>query len=289
MKPEMILQSDMLDILFEGRNKDYGAYNLRRIYNSHLLKSMGVVLLLGITFSVLQSNHWGSKKDDNSAAGLFSKDTTSIVLQTVDLPKPKKEKLPEPVIPKTASTPAPAVKTVAAATLKIVPDEQVTKPMKSADDILKENVAISTVDNTDGKDAIGGKAGPVTAPGGSGTGDVKEQAAEAESEEIVRIAEKMPMFPGGEEALRRFLGKNLRMPDGAVDEGQRVKIPTRFVVNKNGELTDVVLPDGANEALKKEILRVMHKMPRWIPGSQNGRTVAVYFSIPIIFENQAEQ
>lgn len=288
MKPEMILQSDMLDILFEGRNKEYGAYNLRRIYNSHLLKALGVVLLLGIAFAVLQGSHWGSK-GDKTATIIFNKDTAVVVLRTVELPKAKKEKLPEPIIPKKASAPAPAVKTVAAATLKIVPDEQVIKPIKSVDSILKENVAISTVDNTDGKDAIGGKAGPVTASGGTGDGGPKEQPVAAELEEIVRIAEKMPMFPGGEEALRRFLGKNLRMPDGAVEEGQRVKIPTRFVVNKNGELTDVVLPDGANEALKKEILRVMHKMPRWIPGSQNGRTVAVYFSIPIIFENLVEQ
>ncbi|MFT3827032.1 MAG: energy transducer TonB [Chitinophagaceae bacterium] len=279
MKPEMILESDMLDILFDGRNKEYGAYNLRRIYNNHLFKAMGGMLLLALLFAGFQFIKFG-KKDTRNGWLPVKED---VILTSMEIPQKKQ---PEPVLPKTPAAPAKPVKTIAAATLKIVPDDTKVKPMATIDEILKPDVAVGT-ETKGGDNAVNGNAPAATSPAGNGTGTpVAEPPAE---EKVVAIAEVMPQYPGGVEALRRFLAKNLRMPDGAVEDGQRVKIPTRFVVNKNGELTDVVLPGEVNEDLRKEILRVMHKMPRWIPGSQNGRTVAVYFSIPIIFENSGEQ
>ncbi len=94
----------------------------------------------------------------------------------------------------------------------------------------------------------------------------------------------MPEFPGGMDALRRFLGRHLRVPEEVLEPGQKLKVPVRFVVNKDGQLSGVEFMANADEAFKKEIMRVVAKMPRWVPGSQGGKTVAVYYMIPIIFE-----
>ncbi len=281
MKPEMILQSDMLDILFEGRNKEYGAYNLRRVYNSHLFKALGsmaMMVLLLVAFQCLQP---GGKK---GTAALFTVQD-SVYIATVDLPK---EKQPEQEIPKQAG--ARQVNTIKEVVPTIVSDDKVKEPLPTVAEVLDDKVAIGTGTQA-GDDATNGLAPKGTEGTGNGNGNGEHNASEPapEKEEIVTVAEKMPQYPGGVDALRRFLARNLQMPDGTVPEGQRIKIPTRFVVNRNGELTDVVFATEADEVLKKEILRVMRKMPRWIPGSQNGRTVAVYFTIPIIFENPGEQ
>lgn len=281
MKPEMILQSDMLDILFEGRNKEYGAYNLRRVYNSHLFKALGSMTMMVLLFVAFQFLQPGDKKD---AAALFNVQD-SVYITTVELPK---DKQPEPEMPKPAG--AQKVNTIKEVTPAIVPDDRVKEPLPTVQEVLDDKVAIGA-STQPGDEASNGLAPKGTEGAVNGTGNGEHNAVEPapEKEEVVLVAEKMPQYPGGVDALRRFLARNLQMPDGAVPEGQRIKIPTRFVVNKNGELTDVVFATEADEALKKEILRVMRKMPRWIPGSQNGRTVAVYFTIPIIFENSGEQ
>ncbi|NII25120.1 hypothetical protein HB364_08520 [Pseudoflavitalea sp. X16] len=86
----------------------------------------------------------------------------------------------------------------------------------------------------------------------------------------------------------RFLGRHLRVPEEVIEPGQRVKVPVRFIVNKDGHLSGVEFITTADEAFKKEILRVVAKMPRWTPGSQGGKTVSVYCMIPIIFEVPVE-
>jgi protein TonB len=93
----------------------------------------------------------------------------------------------------------------------------------------------------------------------------------------------MPEFPGGIEALKRFLIRNLRMPDNNLEEGTEVKVIARFVVGADGRVRDIeiVLPAGAE--FNAEVKRVISKMPDWKPGSQNHRNVAVYFNLPVNF------
>lgn len=121
-------------------------------------------------------------------------------------------------------------------------------------------------------------------PGGTGQEPAPPPAPEPEPERILNFSERMPEFPGGNQALIRFLIKYLRVPEEKLEAGQRMRVPVKFVVDDTGQLTDVQFPETADEAYKTEIRRVMKKMPKWIPGSQNGKPVAVYFSIPIIFE-----
>jgi periplasmic protein TonB len=101
---------------------------------------------------------------------------------------------------------------------------------------------------------------------------------------IIEKPEIMPEFPGGTAALLRFLRRNLQVPEDAQAAGLSVKVPVKFVVNRDGNLSDLEFPVRTDDVFKKEILRVIAKMPEWSPGLQHGKTVAVRYMIPIIFD-----
>ena len=276
----MILQSDMLDILFEGRNKDYGAYNLRKTYNDRVIKSLSAMLLLVGLF--IGGYYLASAMKPKTLAGdpLFS---DSVMLRVIPLPPP----IEEPKLPKAPQV-AQKVATIKNTPPVIVPPAEVTDPPPTIQELKKETAAISTVNEAcEGCDAPVGPQSPPPGAQVGGTGTVTVAAPlPPEPEKPVTTAEKMPEFPGGMDGLRRFLGRHLRVPEEVLEVGQKVKVPVRFVVNKDGQLSGVEFLAEADEAFKKEILRVVAKMPRWIPGSQNGKNVAVYCMIPILFEVQ---
>jgi protein TonB len=100
---------------------------------------------------------------------------------------------------------------------------------------------------------------------------------------VLDIAEIMPEFPGGTEALKRFLIRNLRMPENNLEEGAQVKVIARFVVGADGRVRDIEIILPADAEFNAEVKRVIAKMPDWKPGSQNHRNVAVYFNLPVNF------
>jgi periplasmic protein TonB len=270
MNPERILSSDLLDIIFDQRNKEYGAYELRREYHRRVWIALCSVPVMAGLF--LWMNYLNRAFQTDLVSNLRG---DSAVVKLIHITPPEPEK---PLV-------APKQKPVA--TIKdtpplIVPDQQKADPPPTIDELLKENRAISTITN-EGEPPVTTTATSTASSGGTDDVPIATQPA-PEVEKIVTTAEVMPEFPGGIDALRRFLGRNLRVPENAVEPGQRIKVPVRFVVNKGGELSDVEFLVQVDEILKKEILRVMQKMPKWKSGSQNGRPVAVYFVIPIIFE-----
>jgi protein TonB len=270
MNSEMIQTADVLDILFENRNKEYGAYVLRKGYNGRMLTAMYTVPALVLLFFLLNS-----LKNNNG------NERRALLLPVIDEVELREMKMPEPEKPLPPAQPPRQVATLKSTPPVIVPDQVPADPPPPIEQLQQESAAIGT-SNTEGEALQGDGPAPATAnTGGPGTAPAEPPA---ETEQVLKVAEKMPEFPGGIEKLRRFLGRNLRVPEEAVEAGQRVRIPIRFVVGKDGTVTDVVFLDKADEVFKTEILRVMNKMPKWVPGYQNGRAVAVYFSIPILFE-----
>lgn len=94
--------------------------------------------------------------------------------------------------------------------------------------------------------------------------------------------EQMPRFPGGEAAMHNFINENLKIPASVYEPGIQGRVTIRFVVSKTGEVTDVTVIRGVEPAYDKEVARVIRSMPKWIPGKQNGVTVPVYFTLPIL-------
>jgi len=269
MKPDMILHSDTLDILFEHRNKAYGAYDLRRNYQRRLVYALTGMFVLVLMFFVF--NYFlDHAKPAHAAASLGS--DKDIILDQFNLPPPQ---VPKP--PVRTQKPVAEIRNTKPL---IVPPNVKVDPPPPIDVLAKEDALIGTR-NIIGEAPVSISTSPL--PSGDGkTGENVEPAHD--DDKPLRFAERMPEYPGGLEALRRFLGRNLQVPEGLLEAGQQVKVPVRFVINRDGVLTNVEFLVQADEGFKKEILRVLNKMPKWIPGSQNGRIVPVYLSIPIIFQ-----
>jgi protein TonB len=268
MEPLDILRADPLDLLFENRNKLYGAYTLRKFYNQRLHISLAVIFSVVILSSFLMYVNFHS---------LPAFTSPPLVRDWVLEPAPEKPAAPvKPVIPP-ARTAAPKPPSTVAYTVPVIVDQQTPKPMASMEDLQQQAIDSKTVagppDN--GEQSLHGTSAGSTTGQNDGPADG--------SNEVFDRADVMPEFPGGIEALKRFLLKNLRMPENSLEEGSQVKVIARFVVGADGRVRDVEITQAAGARFDAEVRRVISKMPDWKPGVQNHRTVSVYFSLPVNF------
>ena len=102
-------------------------------------------------------------------------------------------------------------------------------------------------------------------------------------EEKIVVSDKEPEFPGGAEALYQFMSDNLHYPESAIKNGEAGRVFVQFTVEVDGTLSDVKIMRGVSEALDAEALRLVKKMPLWIPGETNGKKVRVRYNLPINF------
>ena len=110
---------------------------------------------------------------------------------------------------------------------------------------------------------------------------------EEEEEQVIHIrVEKMPEFPGGQDALNRFLVRNIKYPLLAQENGIQGRVVCQFVVNSDGSIVDISVVRGVEESLDKEAIRVIKSMPKWTPGRQGGKSVRVKYTLPIRFQLQ---
>lgn len=113
--------------------------------------------------------------------------------------------------------------------------------------------------------------------------DVPVAVLEEPLGEVFEIVEEMPKFPGGEAALMKFIGENLKYPEKAQEEGIQGRVTIRYIVDAKGAIRDAKILRGIDPGCDAEALRVIEAMPKWEPGKQNGKAVPVYFTIPILF------
>jgi protein TonB len=260
------------DIVFEGRNKAYGAYVLRRIYGRHvytavLLATLLIALL--IAFPVLIQRIWPSKV---MATGLIELPQPVIELQQID-------------IPTTAVTPPPPAGRPQAVTVRppanvaptVVPDElakpTIDKPQNVVD--VEGPVAVGPV-ATDGTGL--GEVGSV----GTGKDTSAKPATPAEMQPFIHV-EEMPDFVGGQAALAKYLQRHLRYPSMALRSSISGKVFVAFTVNSDGTIKDVQILKGLGYGTDEEATRVISSMPAWKPGRQNNRAVPVRYTLPITF------
>ncbi|HET7000845.1 MAG TPA: energy transducer TonB, partial [Puia sp.] len=195
-----------------------------------------------------------------------------VIIHVVNLDKDVKPLIPtvRPSVPRTPAT-TPYFKPV------IVADRMVSEPMPTIEKIETSAIGLKTSAGSpdNGEPPVrGNTAGAATAQ--------HEEPVE-DRNKVLEIAEIMPEFPGGTEALKRFLIRNLRMPENNLEEGAQVKVIARFVVGADGRVRDIEISLPADAEFNAEVKRVIGKMPDWKPGSQNHRNVAVYFYLPVNF------
>ena len=171
----------------------------------------------------------------------------------------------------TAAPPPPADAPQVAEILDIVDNET---------EIVEEE--IETSEST--TEAISGPVSHVSGPVMAGPPVATQE--EGDEGEVFEVVEQNPSFPGGNDALMKWLSKNLKYPASAQDNGIQGRVMVQFVVNKDGSIVDPKVVRSIDPALDKEALRVVSAMPKWQPGKQRGKTVRVRFTLPVLFRLQ---
>ena len=263
MTNKEILQADMLDILFEHRNKLYGAYALRKTYTHRLGIALGAALSTVLLFVFMTF----ITKDKN-ADGLSRNKGETVQLTEVDLLKPK-----EPELPKPKPEIKPPQAQVDYQQFKIVEDDKADKDLVDMTDIQNANIGNENIVG----DTPDGLAKTVPESTGNGNTPVKEP-------EYIKPAlpTRNASFPGGTAAWLDFLRKFLQSPED-MEPGQRIEVLVRFWIGVDGVISNPEIIKSGGKAFDKEVLRVLKKMPRWEPAIQNGNYVAVTYTQPVIF------
>jgi len=272
MESSTILTADVLDIIFEGRNKEYGAYDLRRTYSKRLTVSITVMLSL-IGMLTLGFAFAGKK---SKVADLIP--LTDIELASVETPEKPMDPLPPPVKP---PAPPPQVQMIRNTTVAIVPDKEVPEDEKPPETKDLENAQIGKF-NQDGQQDVGIVAPPIDGDGRTGVIEGPKKDAEETDPPFVSVQIESE-YPGGIPAWQRFLNKYLRYPQEAQDQGVQGTVLVQFIVDREGNVSDVEAVSGPTE-LRAEAVRVIKKSGKWTPAVQNGRHVKSYKKQPIGFK-----
>jgi len=263
-----ILRADLLDIIFEKRNKDYGAYALRRGYNYRLLTAMGVALSVILLFVLI--NILGKK---NVSSAPLSRNERIVEITEIKLPneKPKEpEKLKEAIKP---------VEKIASekfiSKIEIMPDDMVKEKLPDQNSLDGKLIS----DRTQVGKIEDGIPREKEKPAENGNGNTP---VTAQIQPDFGPDERDPEFPGGPDALKRFLATNLTSPTD-LEDGEKKTVHIRFKVDKDGAVnTFEIITSGGNE-FDNEVVRVCKKMPRWVPALQNGIKVPVSYVLPVTF------
>jgi protein TonB len=261
MDVNKIMNADFLDILFDGRNKDYGAYELRRSYNKRLTVAISAMLLIALMIflgSVISKEAAKNKKAQMEVQDVKLEDVNE--KKNEPPPPPPPPKLPDP----------PKVEIAKFTPPKIVKDEEVKEDEKPPEIEKIEEAKIGTI-NQEGSKDDGIVAPPVEA---KGTGEVvAPKAVEEDYDKVFTKVENPAEFPGGPDAWRRYLERNLQYPDNAQENGTQGVVRVQFIVDKEGNISEVQALNDPGDNLAEEAVRIIKKGPKWTPAEQNGRKV----------------
>ncbi len=276
MESNKILSADILDIIFEGRNKDYGAYQLRKTYNKRLGISLAIMagIILFIFLAYVASSAIGN--DDGAK---------KVIVQDVQLQEVKQEEKKEPPPPPPPPKPEPPKVEITKFTPpKIVKDEEVKEEEKPPEVEKLEETKIGTINQEGEKDQ--GIVAPPVSDEGKGVIEAPKKD-ETDYDKTFTKVEIESEYPGGASAWQRYLNKNLRYPQDAIDNEIQGTVIVQFIVDKAGMVSEVEAISGPNE-LRDEAARVIKKSGQWTPAVQNGRQVKSYKKQPIVFRLEAQ-
>lgn len=269
MKNPIKLNSrEWCDIVFSEKNKSYGAYEMRMSSSKRHVAAFVVMLGLPILI-IIASVIIGKVQAAN--AGYDGGIDTERIMTTLDMEQPIEEiveviPMPEP--------PKPIVNSIRFVPPVIGADDQVAaEDALTMEEVLVDTRVVGYIDVTEGTD------------------DRSHELARDENVAIVTeapptplvIAEVMPQFPGGEVEMMKFIKDNLRYPVVDQENGTQGRVTVRFVVTKTGSIDQVEVVRGISPTCDREAMRVVKAMPKWIPGKQNGKPVAVYFNLPVLY------
>ncbi len=261
------------ELVFEGKNQDFGGYVIRqKLGMRHLIAFIVTVLAIAAAFLAPKLF---PEEDKNAQAQEEVYDVTTVSMQNVEEQEVEQNEEIEPI--EVAPPPPPLKSSIKFTAPVITEDENVAdeEEIKTQDEMQQTTLTISVanVEGVDTEDA-------------QDVADFQEVIAEPEVEEEkpYEAVEQMPQYPGGDAELMKFIYSKIVYPQVAAENGIKGQVILRFVVTKDGSIGDVQVMRSPDPSLTKEAIRVVRSMPRWNPGRQNGVAVPVWFTLPIKFE-----
>ena len=271
-----LISNEWADIVFQGRNKVYGAYQLRRgtskrnIVSMIFVAAVAAVAYLGLAAYNSYQEAQKAKFEAEMEASLLEAKKEAKVEKKTETPKVEQVQKVEKVKSSIAFTP-PVIKKDS----EVKPEEE----MKTQDELKETKTAIGAFD-VKGNDEAGGTVLKA----------VEEIAApeppkhEEEQNKIFEVVEQQPQFPGG--SVNGWLADHIKYPVVAAENGISGRVVVQFVVERYGSVSQVKVVRGVDPSLDKEAQRVISSMPKWIPGKQNGQAVRSRFTVPVTFRLQ---
>lgn len=271
-----LISNEWADLVFQGRNKVYGAYQLRRgtskrnIVSMIFVAAVAAVAYLGLAAYNSYQEAQKAKFEAEMEASLLDAKKEAKVEKKTETPKVEQVQKVEKVKSSIAFTP-PVIKEDS----EVKPEEE----MKTQDELKETKTAIGAYDVKGNDDA-----------GGTVLKAVEEIAApeppkhEEEQNKIFEVVEQQPQFPGG--SVNGWLADHIKYPVVAAENGISGRVVVQFVVERDGSVSQVRVVRGVDPSLDKEAQRVISSMPKWIPGKQNGQAVRSRFTVPVTFRLQ---
>ena len=285
MAKEVDLSSrEWCDLVFEGKNKDFGAYVIRtespKRHNKAVLWTIIGAIIFGLlAFGFVKANQY---LEERRLAEQGEQEEVLIDMsQDAEEPEPEQERLEQP---KPEVLPEEVLKSVKVTELQIVEDDKVKKEdeIKTQDELKETETAFGQKDNEKGTEDR------------NVTRTLKEEVVVEKpvekpkevKEEVFRSVEQMPQFPGGEAALMKYLQSHINYPPMAAENNVQGRVVVQFVVDKTGKVGEVKVVRSVDKDLDKEAVRVCKSLPKFTPGRQNGQAVSVWYTLPVTFKLQ---
>ena len=271
-----------VDMVFAGKNKEYGAYQLRKGTSGRNIKS----LLILVIAAALVGGFLAWKVIEQKQAEEQQAYMEAMELAKLQEQAKKEKKKPEPIKPKVEQK-------------KEIPvareTQKFTAPVIKKDELVKAENQVKQMDQLDDKVAVGteNKEGVKDRNVEAVRNDIAVAAPPPPpapkpevANKVFDVVEEMPSFPGGQGALMAFLSSNIKYPVVAQENGVQGRVIVGFVVEKDGSISDVKVMRSVDPSLDREAQRVVKAMPKWKPGKQNGSAVRVKYTVPVVFRLQ---
>ncbi len=272
------------DIVFEGKNKEFGAYQLRSTSDRRHNKAV-LFTIIGLIVVLVGGYFWGMYSDYKRAEyeaqlqAQLEQQLAALAEEPVEEDQPEENQAIEEPEPEQA-TPEEILNTIKDTQIAVVADTEVKEDITSKDEVQESTApaGATTFDKgTDDLNVVREHKDEII---------VEEKKPEPKKDEIFTAVEQMPQFPGGDAELYKWISSHIKYPTMAAENNIQGRVTVRFVVKEDGSIGRVEVLRGKDPDLDKEAQRVVKTLPKFIPGKMNGRAVQVWYTLPINFKLQ---
>jgi tonB family C-terminal domain len=273
------------DIIFDGKNKEFGAYQLRRNsdkrHNRAVLATLiGLIVILVGAYFLGMYNDFRAKQHEAELQAQLEQQLAQMAEEVPEEEAPEEEIQAVEAPEQEQALPEEILNTIKDTEIQVAADNEVTEDITSKDDVAESTAAAgaTTFDQgTDNLEVVRTHKDEII---------VEEKKPEPKKEEIFAAVEQMPQFPGGEAELMKYVTNHIKYPTMAAENNIQGRVVVKFVVKKDGSVGEVQVLRGKDPDLDKEAVRVVRTLPKFIPGKMNGQAVSVWFTLPINFKLQ---